>query len=93
MHISNEGRCYTSGVVALVGAMRVKRFKGNVKMEIDLYPPDRRRRDIDNTLKAILDSVGKAGVYADDSQVSHIDIQRLDVVKGGRAVVRISEVP
>ena len=64
---------------------------GNVSIEIDVYPPDNKRRDLDNILKALLDALAHAGAYTDDAQVSHIDVQRCEVVKGGKIVVRVEE--
>ena len=54
-----------------------------------VYPPDRRKRDIDGYLKALLDSLTHAGVWLDDEQVDSIYITRGEVVKGGKAVVEI----
>ena len=36
---------------------------------IELHPPDRRKRDADNPIKAALDALKAGGVYLDDSQV------------------------
>lgn len=43
---------------------------------IHAYPPDRRRRDIDNICKCLLDSLQKAGVYHDDCQIDELIIRR-----------------
>ena len=51
-----------------------RKLMGDVSVEIDLYPPDRRRRDIDNPLKCLLDSMTHAGVYEDDSQIKDIEL-------------------
>ena len=58
-------------------------------MTILAKPPDRRRRDLDNILKALLDSIVHAGVIEDDSQIDEIQITRGDVVADGAVVVRI----
>jgi crossover junction endodeoxyribonuclease RusA len=57
---------------------------------IYVYPPDRRRRDIDNVLKAILDALQRAGVYNDDSQISRLYIERCEPVRGGAVRVILS---
>lgn len=47
-----------------------------VSMLIEAYPPDRRKRDLDNILKPILDGLTHAKVYADDSQVDKLTVWR-----------------
>lgn len=46
-------------------------------IQIDAYPPDRRRRDIDNILKSLLDALQHASLYKDDNQIEGIHIQRM----------------
>ena len=47
--------------------------------EIVLYPPDRRTRDLDNYLKALLDALTLAGLWADDSQIDQLAIYRGEI--------------
>jgi len=60
-----------------------------LKVEIDLYPPDNRIRDIDNNIKSLLDSLCQAGVFTDDCQIDKITVERRQIVKKGACVVRI----
>ena len=60
-------------VVSRLGGIN-RKLTGEVSVEIDLYPPDRRRRDIANPLKCLLDSMTHAGVYEDDSQIKDIEL-------------------
>lgn len=83
--ISREGREYRELVRAELHGM--KPMTGLVRVSVDLYPPDARRRDIDNSMKALLDALGYAGVYADDSQITTLHIERRD--KGGYCVVTL----
>jgi crossover junction endodeoxyribonuclease RusA len=87
--ISREGRAYRDKVRAALAASAVRPLRGPIHVVIDLYPPDRRRRDVDNTLKALLDACAKGGAYEDDSQIKHLEVRMCDPVPGGRVVVRI----
>lgn len=64
---------------------------GRLHVIIELYPPDRRRRDCDNFSKATLDVLTCAGVYEDDSQIDHLEIIRCEVCKPGKCIVTIEE--
>lgn len=45
-------------------------------MQIEAYPPDKRKRDLDNIFKSLLDSLQYAGIYFDDSQIDKLSINR-----------------
>jgi crossover junction endodeoxyribonuclease RusA len=63
--------------------------KDRVSVSIVLKPPDRRRRDIDNTAKAILDALAGAGVYDDDCQIDRLTIERDRITEEGIAIVNV----
>jgi crossover junction endodeoxyribonuclease RusA len=94
MIISAAGREYRSRVESLFrvdgGEIRQPYF-GPIGLDIEVRPPDNRRRDLDNVLKAMLDSLAAAGFYADDSQVCSIRITRgPSYTPDGFCVVRIA---
>lgn len=64
-------------------------FDGDVCVSIAYYPPDKRKRDIDNILKPLLDALQCAGVFNDDYQVKTITATRLDVCRGGAVSVYV----
>lgn len=85
--ISRRGRDYRDQVQAELAG--TKAMLGRLKISICLHPPDKRRRDIDNVLKAIFDSLVHAGAMQDDSQIDELYAVRRDVVPGGLAIVEL----
>lgn len=72
--ISAEGRQYRNLVAITVRdlidrGLAVARPEGAIRVEVQLCPPDQRRRDLDNCLKAMLDACTNAGLWGDDSQI------------------------
>jgi crossover junction endodeoxyribonuclease RusA len=65
--------------------------KEQLYLRVELYPPDRRVRDIDNPLKCLMDSLQKAGVYANDSQVRELHISFGLPEPGGRCIIEARE--
>ena len=88
--ISRGGRRYRRDVVALLAAGRAAPLRGRLELLVHVFPPDRRRRDLDNLQKAMCDALQHAGVYADDSQIDRIDMRRCAVVPGGKVIVEIT---
>lgn len=62
-------------------------------LEVVLYMPDARRRDIDNYQKALLDSLTICGLWADDSLVNQLFIYRgkASTKSGGSVFMRITD--
>lgn len=91
-YISPAGKKFTEDVAKNVYEQGYKRF-GNKSLGISvmIHPRSKRRFDLDNTLKAILDALMKAGCYDDDSQFEYIEIARGAAKDGGAAVVHIYE--
>lgn len=88
--ISARGRDFRKNVVQIVSReKKALRIDSRVKINVVVYPPDCRKRDIDGYLKSLLDSLTHAGVWLDDEQVDSIYITRGEVVKGGKAVIEI----
>ena len=91
--LSKKGREYKIAAAgALYRAIPWPRADGRLEVLIDAYPPDKRRRDIDNIVKPILDSLTDCGIWDDDSQVDILRIRRKQIEKPGYVRVYISEI-
>lgn len=87
--ISEEGRQYRDAVALQVTLQRARhRTTARLRVEIEAWMPDRRRRDLDNLPKAVLDSLTHAGVWADDAQIDDLRIYRAPLI-GGMLKVKI----
>lgn len=64
---------------------------GRVRVDCWAYPPDRRKRDLDNLWKPVLDALTKSGVWLDDSQVVDERLRWGPKEKDGRVTVEIKE--
>ena len=81
--ISAKGREYRKAVADQVLIQRgAKHLDYALQVTIAAYRPDRRRRDLDNLLKAILDSLTHAGVMEDDCLIVDLRIYWEDDVGG-----------
>lgn len=86
--ISREGRRFRDRVVAILAANRCVPLRGPLAMELAVYPPDHRRRDIDNLFKSILDALQHGGAYLDDSQI--IDLHARKCTPRPPGIVRVT---
>ena len=96
--ISREGRTFRKNVCALLArgsgnGPRKPPSGGRIALAMDAFPPDRRRRDLDNLQKPVLDALEHGGVYEDDSQIDLLITKRCEVVANGRLLVQVMDLP
>ena len=94
--ISREGRAYRHNVCALLtsGNGQEPPNDGRIALAMDAFPPDRRRRDLDNIQKPVLDAMQHAGVYLDDSQIDLLITRRRQPDKPhGHLAIEITDMP
>lgn len=88
--ISEQGRTYRAAVLAHIAAAGQQyKLADRLAVSIECHPPDRRRRDLDNVLKAALDALVFAGVMLDDSQIDRLSIERCAVEAPGHIEIII----
>lgn len=91
-YITKRGKLFREGV--LQSCFEQNAFglslEDRLQLDVILYPPDKRTRDLDNYMKALLDAMTHSKVWVDDEQVDGLAIHRGKVVKGGKCAVRVS---
>lgn len=100
--ISSDGRAWLKSADRALHRLGFSLMHGPLAVEVILFPPDRRKIDVDNRLKAILDGLKRrkretdqlAWLFADDdSQVEKLTVVKGSVVAGGKCLVTVSELP
>ena len=87
-YISKRGMEFKAAVVEI--CQNLPSF-GTAAVEVSVlfHPRDKRIMDLDNSLKAIGDSLQDAGMFEDDSQIWKWTIERGEKIKGGGCTVAI----
>jgi len=89
--LSLAGRKFKARVANLIEDSERQPTDKPVIVMIKLYPPTKRKYDVDNMLKSLLDSlIGIA--YVDDSQIHCLAVSKEEVFKGGKCEIKIKEV-
>ena len=74
-YIKEKGKLYREEVKEYIRENNLElRANVNLKVTIQLTPPDARTHDIDNNLKALFDSLTHANFWQDDSFVKELHI-------------------
>lgn len=78
--LSDKGRSYKNTVKEFFDIdIKHTPFGKNdeLKVFLDLYPGDKRRRDVDNYSKSVLDALESTSLYGNDNQVK-LHLQRMN---------------
>lgn len=89
MLISRGGRQYRKRVGAILADMGAPSISGPLAVEVEAFPPDERKRDLDNLQKCLFDSLQHGRLFDDDFEIARIAFSRQAVVEGGVLIVRI----
>ena len=66
-------------------------LRGPLFLNAFVYPPDARKRDLDNILKPLLDCLQYTGVILDDADVGTLLVKRCRRYTGGKVHVMVTE--
>jgi len=91
MRLTKAARDYKKKLADMFAYKIVDPIEGEVMIVVELTPPDKRRRDIDNFAgKALLDAIVDCGYLQDDSQIKEKHVRWLPPDKNdSKAVVQI----
>jgi len=93
---TQDAKAYKSKVAAIVQATESEliscfEYMADVKVVCEIFPPDKRRRDLDNVFKSVGDALTHSGVWQDDSQIVDLRLVRGEVREGGMVTVEVTE--
>ena len=92
MAIGKQGKLYRRVAVYKLLPFRHHYTKDKrVAIVINVYPPDKRKRDLDNILKCCLDSLQHAAIFEDDNQIDLLTVIRREPIQGGSLSIRLTE--
>lgn len=88
-YMTKEAKNYKDAVYYIVTLLKAPNFDSKQRLSLTIlaYPPDKRKRDIDNLVKIVGDSLQAAKVFEDDSQIDRLLVERKEVRKEGRIEV------
>ena len=76
-YVKKKGVDYRNAVEAeVVEQVGYLELDEPILLEVILYPPDARKRDLDNYMKALLDACTHAKLWEDDSLIDQLHIYR-----------------
>ncbi len=88
--LSVEARNYKDKVVKQLSVLRLKSFgKDRLKVTITAYMPNRRKRDLANIDKVLVDSIEASGLFDNDEQIDDVRYIRGPVAPPGRVHIVI----
>jgi len=87
--VGPEGMAYRRAVRVIVLAEKCPTIEGPLRLAIRLFPPDERRRDIDNPLKCLLDALEHGGAFPDDSAIRALLVRRESAEPPGRVLIQL----
>ena len=93
VYISKRGRTFRDEVAHACREQNIYglRLDQPLSMDVILYPPDARTRDLDNYMKALLDALTQAEVWTDDHIIDTLTAHRGAKTPHGACWVRLRD--
>lgn len=92
-YMSKAGRKFKTDVADIVSQSKQSKVgAARIRINMVVWPRDRRKFDLDNRIKSVLDSLQDAGVFDDDEQIDEINIARGNKIVSGGCVHVLIEV-
>jgi crossover junction endodeoxyribonuclease RusA len=89
--VDKPGMAFRAEVLRYKLQNNLKTFVGRVSMEVQLWAPDRRKRDIDNPLKCLFDAFEYAKILENDEIVDCLLMHKRGVEAPGKCIVTLRE--
>ena len=89
--LSKKGREFKQRIANLIGDSDKQPTDKPVMVIIKLFPATRRRYDVDNFAKSLLDSL-EGIAYINDEQIMCLAISKEEVFAGGKCEIKIKEI-
>ena len=96
MILSRAGRKYREDALWVIHSHidNAEMFTGRLEVLIEVFVPDRRKRDLSNIPKAVEDAITKSEkIWLDDEQIDDLRIVRREIRKPAEVIVHIRELP
>ncbi|MEE8382690.1 MAG: RusA family crossover junction endodeoxyribonuclease [Thermodesulfobacteriota bacterium] len=92
VYLSKNGRKYKEVVAKAVNEqIPALTLTYQLRITVKMFPPDRRKRDVDNHLKGLFDSLEESGLIKDDCLFDQVFIYRGVVIAKGAVIVEINK--
>ena len=91
-YLTDDVKRYRMNVAIMAKAQCDIAYTGPISVVAEIYPPDNKRRDLDNVWKTAGDALTHAGVWLDDFQIQDLRLIRMEKRNGGHVVINIAEV-
>jgi Holliday junction resolvase RusA-like endonuclease len=89
--LSKQGRDYRQVVGTLLKQKKIEPMEARLSVEVHIHPRDRRKIDIDNRIKPLLDALQYGWAFIDDNQIDELHVYRKEIILGGQCFVKITE--